>query len=311
MSYECFNDEEPKRASSSETTLGLQPVMLPGPAESSDDVRTDVHVQSSAVAERPAVGPSALQQVLDEARAQAPWHVRSAYAEAEIAKIRASAGTDLVPVEPAPTRASWHDYFMEIATTVASRSTCDRKHVGCVLIAGNGSRTILATGYNGSLRSAPHCDDVGHDTENGSCQRTTHAESNAIAQAARQGARLDGSHAYVTASPCRNCLKLLISAGIERIYCGELYRDDRIFAGQRAHSLSPRRVERDKAKRARSTAKQCAAERPAGLGEAQPPAQSRYWFSSACRGRAACCDSGVHWGYRVGKRRGDAARRVG
>ena len=56
-------------------------------------------------------------------------------------------------------RADWDSYFMQIAAVVASRATCDRKHVGALLVR---DRIILSTGYNGSIRGMPHCDDVGH-----------------------------------------------------------------------------------------------------------------------------------------------------
>jgi dCMP deaminase len=123
-------------------------------------------------------------------------------------------------------RASWDEYFMNIAREVATRSTCDRKHVGAVIVR---DRCILATGYNGSVRGMPHCDDEGHLMEGGHCVRTVHAEANAIAQAARHGARVDGACIYVTASPCWNCFKLVANAGLARIVFGEFYRDERIF----------------------------------------------------------------------------------
>ena len=128
-------------------------------------------------------------------------------------------------------RADWHTYFMRIARVVATRSTCDRKHVGAVIVR---DKTILSTGYNGSIRGLPHCDEVGHLMENGHCVRTVHAEANAIVQAARNGVRIEGAEIYVTASPCWNCFKLLANAGIRRIYYGEFYRDERIvdFARQ-------------------------------------------------------------------------------
>jgi dCMP deaminase len=56
-----------------------------------------------------------------------------------------------------------------------------------------------------------------------------HAEANALVQAARNGVRLEGSHIYVTASPCFNCFKLIANAGVCRIVFGEFYRDERIF----------------------------------------------------------------------------------
>ncbi|HEY8074889.1 MAG TPA: dCMP deaminase family protein [Labilithrix sp.] len=124
------------------------------------------------------------------------------------------------------TRASWDEYFMNIAREVATRSTCDRKHVGAVVVR---ERSILATGYNGSVRGLPHCDDEGHLMEEGHCVRTVHAEANAICQAARHGNRIDGAGIYVTASPCWGCFRLIANAGIVKIVFGELYRDPKIF----------------------------------------------------------------------------------
>lgn len=123
------------------------------------------------------------------------------------------------------TRIGWHEYFMNIAEQVASRSTCDRRHIGAVIVR---DKTILSTGYNGSLRGAPHCDEIGHDIENGHCIRTVHAEANAIAQAAKHGVMIDGAELYVTASPCLTCFKLMANSGIRVIYYKEFYRDERI-----------------------------------------------------------------------------------
>src|SRR5579862_157657 len=123
-------------------------------------------------------------------------------------------------------RVDWHEYFMNIATEVASRSTRDRKHVGAVIVR---DKTILSTGYNGSVRGLPHCDDVGHMMEDGHCVATIHAEANAIIQAAKNGVRVDGADIYITASPCWNCFKIVSNAGIKNIFYGEFYRDDRIF----------------------------------------------------------------------------------
>ena len=123
-------------------------------------------------------------------------------------------------------RADWDSYFMQIATVVASRATCDRKHVGAVLVR---DRIILATGYNGSIRGMPHCDEVGHVLENGHCVATIHAETNAILQAARNGVRIEGAELYTTASPCWPCFKMIANTGIRRVVYGEFYRDERIF----------------------------------------------------------------------------------
>lgn len=123
-------------------------------------------------------------------------------------------------------RASWDEYFMAIARAVSTRSTCDRKHVGAVIVR---DRMILATGYNGSIRGLAHCDDEGHMIEDGHCVRTVHAEANAVVQAARNGVRLEDAGIYVTASPCFGCFKLIANAGLSRIVYGEFYRDERIF----------------------------------------------------------------------------------
>ena len=123
-------------------------------------------------------------------------------------------------------RVPWDVYFMRIAQVVSSRSTCPRKFVGSVIVR---DKTILSTGYNGSIRGMPHCSDEGHMMENGHCVATIHAEANAIIQAAKNGVIIDGATIYVTASPCWNCFKQIANSGIRRICYGEFYRDERIF----------------------------------------------------------------------------------
>jgi dCMP deaminase len=96
--------------------------------------------------------------------------------------------------------------------------------VGAVIVR---DRTVLSTGYNGSIRGYAHCDDVGHMMENNHCVGTVHAEANAIIQAARNGVRIDGGEMYTTASPCWPCFQLIANAGLVRVYYGEFYRDER------------------------------------------------------------------------------------
>lgn len=109
-------------------------------------------------------------------------------------------------------RISWDEYFLNIAEQVSKRSTCDRLHVGCVIVKDN---VIISTGYNGSIRGQEHCDDVGHlYNDEGRCIRTVHAEQNAIIFAKDS---LEGCTAYVTHEPCEICTKLLIQSGIIRI----------------------------------------------------------------------------------------------
>ena len=123
-------------------------------------------------------------------------------------------------------RVSWDEYFMNIARVASSRATCHRKFVGAVIVR---DKTILSTGYNGSIRGMPHCSDAGHMMVEGHCVATIHAEMNAIIQAARNGVRIEGASIYITASPCWNCFKALANAGITRICYGEFYRDERSF----------------------------------------------------------------------------------
>ncbi len=123
-------------------------------------------------------------------------------------------------------RPSWEQYFGQLARQVSTRSTCPRKQVGAVIIK---DKNILSTGYNGSLKGAPHCTEVGCMIENGHCIRTVHAEANAIVQAAKHGVKIEGAAIYVTASPCFNCFKLIANSGIKEIYYLEFYRDERIL----------------------------------------------------------------------------------
>lgn len=123
-------------------------------------------------------------------------------------------------------RVDWDEYFMNIAREVSTRSTCDRKFVGAVIVR---DKTILSTGYNGSIRKMPHCSEAGHLMDHGHCVATIHAEANAILQAAKNGVRIDGGTIYTTASPCWNCFKMIANAGLHRICYGEFYRDERVF----------------------------------------------------------------------------------
>jgi len=111
---------------------------------------------------------------------------------------------------------------MEVARTVATRATCPRASVGCVLVR---DHRILTTGYNGAPRGVAHCSDVGCTVVDGHCLRAMHAEANAIVQGALHGVGLQGAIAYCTHQPCVHCSKLLISAGVAKIVFGEDYPD--------------------------------------------------------------------------------------
>lgn len=119
-------------------------------------------------------------------------------------------------------RPTWDEYFSEIASVIAKRSTCDRKSVGAVIV--DIDNRIVSTGYNGSPDKTPHCDDVGHllATINGrdSCIRTVHAENNAIIYAGRE---VIGCSIYVTVIPCYNCALMIVNAGIDNVIWSEYY----------------------------------------------------------------------------------------
>ncbi|MEE9283729.1 MAG: cytidine/deoxycytidylate deaminase family protein [Nitrososphaerales archaeon] len=123
-------------------------------------------------------------------------------------------------------RPRWDKYFMEIAIQVSKRSTCDRRMVGAVIVR---DKTILSTGYNGSIRGLSHCDEVGHLMEAGHCVRTIHAEVNAVAQAAKNGTSIQSGQLYTTSSPCWPCFKIMANSGIQKVYFGEFYRDERML----------------------------------------------------------------------------------
>src|SRR5512143_3435288 len=124
-------------------------------------------------------------------------------------------------------RPTWDQYFMATAVLIASRSNCERLHVGCVMVtSGERKNRIVAAGYNGFLPGAPHTSRVrdGHE------QATVHAEQNAISDAARRGSSVEGCVAYVTHYPCINCAKILAAAGIAKVKYHEDYHNDPLVA---------------------------------------------------------------------------------
>lgn len=133
--------------------------------------------------------------------------------------------------ENAGQRPTWDQYFMEIASLVAKRSTCLRRQVGAVLVR---DKHILATGYNGAPTGLEHCIDVGclreqlgipSGKQHEIC-RGIHAEQNAIIQAALHGVSTAGGTIYCTHQPCILCAKMIINAGIERVVFSGEYPDE-------------------------------------------------------------------------------------
>lgn len=111
----------------------------------------------------------------------------------------------------------WVNYFMQLAELVSTRSKDPNTKVGCVIA--SPEKVVLMTGYNGLPRGV---DDLPERLERPAKYLwTAHAEENAVAQAARVGARLSGGYAFVTHHPCSRCARALIQAGIKMVYVGE------------------------------------------------------------------------------------------
>lgn len=137
-------------------------------------------------------------------------------------------------------RISRDQLFIRAAYLWAKRSTCTRGSVGAVIVQG---KHIISTGYNGAPPGMPHCEDVGCEVDpmesfarmaaslekrpmpdSLGCQRTIHAEANAIAFAANHGISTQGATIYCTHSPCKDCAMLMVSAGIRHFVYAKQYR---------------------------------------------------------------------------------------
>lgn len=128
-------------------------------------------------------------------------------------------------------RPRWEEYFMEMAFTVSTRSTCRRRSVGAVLVK---NRRILTTGYNGAPTGLQHCESTGClreemdiiSGEQHELCRGIHAEQNAIIQAAIYGISIKGTSLFCTIYPCSICSKMLVNASIVKIYYAGKYTDN-------------------------------------------------------------------------------------
>lgn len=128
----------------------------------------------------------------------------------------------------------WDIRFMEIARTVATWSSCfqPNRQVGAVIAK---NKRIMTTGYNGASSGIKSCKEKGvclrrelnipSGTRHEVCY-ATHAEQNAIIQAARMGVCIDGATLYCTHQPCAICTKMIINSGITRVVYENGYPDD-------------------------------------------------------------------------------------
>ena len=127
-------------------------------------------------------------------------------------------------------RPSWDTYFMNITALVAQRSTCTRRAVGAIIVK---DKRILSTGDNGAPSGIRHCLEVGclreslqvPSGERHELCRGIHAEQNAIIQAAYHGVSVNNAVLYCTNQPCAICAKMIINAGIKKIYYQSGYTD--------------------------------------------------------------------------------------
>ncbi|MEM4347407.1 MAG: cytidine/deoxycytidylate deaminase family protein [Candidatus Altiarchaeota archaeon] len=126
-------------------------------------------------------------------------------------------------------RPTWDEYFSKIANDVAARSTCIRHKYGAVIV--NEKHEIIATGYNGVIRGAPHCEDIGcikdklkiPSGKGHEICPAVHAEQNALLQAGKAAL---GATLYVNAFPCKICARLIVNSGIKRVVISGDYTDE-------------------------------------------------------------------------------------
>jgi len=129
-------------------------------------------------------------------------------------------------------RPDWDTYFMDIAHTVARRSNCCRRQVAALIVS---DKRIISTGYNGTPRGVKNCfeggcprcaSDAASGADLGECL-CSHAEENAIVQAAYHGIAVRDGVLYTTISPCLLCAKMIINAGLVEVVYEDEYQFDR------------------------------------------------------------------------------------
>ena len=116
-------------------------------------------------------------------------------------------------------RPTWDEYFKQLVTITASRSSCEKLNVGCILVNDN---RIIAQGYNGYISGCEHNMII----RNGHNIATIHAEQNTIVDCAKRGVSCNNCTAYITHFPCYNCMKLMVASGIKEIKYIEDYKND-------------------------------------------------------------------------------------
>jgi len=125
-------------------------------------------------------------------------------------------------------RHDWLTHFLRVADTVAEKSHCVRRKVGCVIVR---DKRIIATGYNGLPSGFPNCNETcwKPDRKSGTVLQDLpceHAEKNALLQCAKYGTACESAIMVVSIMPCNECLKAIIQAGIRAVYYGKYYELD-------------------------------------------------------------------------------------
>lgn len=144
------------------------------------------------------------------------------------------------------------EYYMSMAFIASMRANCLNRFVGCVIVSED-NRSILSSGYNGVPAGLPHCEtcrrrNEGYGPGEGLHRsRSSHAEQNAIGQAAKYGKEINNSIIYCTAMPCNECSKIIINAGIKKVvYCddypGSEAKEMFKFAGIEIEQLDKKKI---------------------------------------------------------------------
>lgn len=133
----------------------------------------------------------------------------------------------MTPDTDVSNRITWDQYFLEMARVASMRSTCFRNKVGAVIVR---NHYVVSTGYNGAPHYQPNCGDIGFcyrdkhgilsGTQLENCRAVgSHAESNAVVIAARNGFATEGGTLYLYGhrTVCNQCKAIISNAGIERV----------------------------------------------------------------------------------------------
>jgi len=127
------------------------------------------------------------------------------------------------------TRPTWDEYFMNIVHQLKKRSTCTRRQFGAIVV--NNKKEIISTGFNGVVRGAEHCEDIGCVKDemgvesgmgHGICP-AVHAEQNALIQAGKDSV---GATLYLNGFPCKICARLIVNSGIKCLIMSGDYSDE-------------------------------------------------------------------------------------